>query len=409
MSFVDIEVGMTDEHRMFQEAIRKFCDEVVRPAEIALDKLVDPEEVHAHDSVLWDVVQQYRDLGYHTMFIPEKFGGMGVTDPLYYSILLEEMAWAGYGFALILPGMMLHVPFALASGDAEIIDRFVTKYLAEKDPRKVRPCIPIIEPNVGSDIVRSMDPSVDPNVGECVAKLEGDEYVINGPKSLWVSHASYASVGVVNVRVISPEGNGRGTCLVPLDDDTGVIRGKAVDKMGSRVDNQAELIFEDVRIPKKYMIYGPDTYAKAWTSQLTGLNCFFSTVCVGIGQAALEEAEKYARERIQSGGPLIEQQGIKLKLAEMFLLQEASRAIARRAVRYNFMNPAGSLSHAASAKVFCSEACFKLASEALQIHGSAGITKEYPIEKIFRDARTTTIADGASDTLKLCIAYEQYS
>lgn len=408
MSFLDIERDMTNEQRMFKQEFHKFCTEVIKPAEIELDKLADPEEVHADDSVLWNVVKQYRDLGYHTMFIPKQYGGMGITDPLFYSILVEEIAQAGYGFALILPGMVLHVPFALASGDKEIIDRFVIKYLEEKDPRKVRPCIPIIEPNCGSDIVRSMMPTVDPNMGECVAKLVGDEWVINGPKSLWVSHASYATVGVANVRVISPDGNGRGTCLIPLD-LPGVIRGKAVDKMGSRVDNQAELIFEDVRIPKKYMIYGPDKYAKAWTAQLTGLNCFFASVCVGLGQAALDEGEKYAKERIQGGMPLIQHQGIQLKMAEMFLLQEASRAAARRAVRYNFMNANGSLSHAASAKVFCSETCFKIASDALQIHGSAGITKEYPIEKIFRDARTTTIADGASDTLKLCIAYEQYS
>jgi alkylation response protein AidB-like acyl-CoA dehydrogenase len=134
---------------------------------------------------------------------------------------------------------------------------------------------------------------------------------------------------------------------------------------------------------------------------MTGANTGMSIIFAGLAKAAFDEALRYARERVQGGVPIIEHQNIKLKLMNMFTLVESARSLARRTSAFNAANPPGSLPHAVCAKGLSTEAAFKVASEAIQIFGGNGLSKEYCIEKIFRDARASMIEDGTNEALAL--------
>jgi alkylation response protein AidB-like acyl-CoA dehydrogenase len=134
---------------------------------------------------------------------------------------------------------------------------------------------------------------------------------------------------------------------------------------------------------------------------LTGANSGMGALFTGLAQAAFDEALTYAKERIQGGVPIFEHKNIKLKLFDMFIAVEAARAYVRRNSRYNVANPPGSLQHAIAGKILCTEIAFRVASEAISIFGGNGLSKEYPVEKMFRDARASTIEDGENSALAL--------
>jgi alkylation response protein AidB-like acyl-CoA dehydrogenase len=195
--------------------------------------------------------------------------------------------------------------------------------------------------------------------------------------------------------------HGTGLAVIPLD-LPGISRGRPLDKLGQRPLNQGELIFEEVKIPKQYMVIADTAAMTAMMPMIltggnTGMGNFFS----GLARAAYDEAFKYAQERIQGGKPIIEHQNIKLKLFDMFTAVEAARAFARKVSAYNFENEPGSLAHAIASKNFATDTAFRVASQAIQISGGSGLSKEYPIEKMFRDARTAMIEDGVNETLAL--------
>lgn len=157
---------------------------------------------------------------------------------------------------------------------------------------------------------------------------------------------------------------------------------------------QGATIFDEVKIPENMMII-PDPEQGFRTQQwiLTPAGELLSSVNTGLAQAALDEALAYAKVRVQGGKPIIENQGIKLKLFEMFSIVESARAYSRRVALHNAANPPGSAMHAQSSKVYCTETAFKVTTEVMQILGAYGLSKEYPIEKMFRDARAGMIGE----------------
>ena len=244
----------------------------------------------------------------------------------------------------------------------------------------------------------------DPRCGPSVTGvLKGDEYIINGQKSAWVSNGTIATHAVLHVGLDPFRGMmGQGLALLPLD-LPGVSRGKPLDKIGQRSLNQGEIIFEDVRMPKDYMVITPDLGIMEAMGEtiLAGANGGMAIVFAGLAKAAYDVAHDYARERVQGGVPIIEHQNIKLKLFRMFTLVEAARAAARRMALYNAVNLPPSGAHAVACKCFSTETAFQVASEAIQILGGNGLSKEYPIEKMFRDARASMIEDGVNESLSL--------
>jgi alkylation response protein AidB-like acyl-CoA dehydrogenase len=195
---------------------------------------------------------------------------------------------------------------------------------------------------------------------------------------------------------------GQGLALIPLD-LPGISRGKPLDKIGQRSLNQGEIFFEDARIPKDYMVFTPEMgimEAMAETTLATA-NGGMAIVFAGLAKAAFDEAYNYAKARIQGGVPIIEHQNIRLKLFRMFTQVEAARAAARRMTLYNAVNLPPSGAHAVACKCFSTETAFQVASEAIQILGGNGLSREYPIEKMFRDARASMIEDGVNESLAL--------
>ena len=195
--------------------------------------------------------------------------------------------------------------------------------------------------------------------------------------------------------------------IVPLT-LPGVSKGKPLDKIGQRSLNQGEIFFDNVRLPENYMIVpDPAMGTPIKDFSLIGANTGMGILFTGLAQAAFDLALDYAKNRMQGGKPIFDHQSVRLRLFEMFKLVESTRAMSRRVALYNFvnndplngLNPSGA--HGMALKVFATENAFKVASEALQIFGGNGLSREYPIEKIFRDARAGMIEDGENNVLSL--------
>ncbi len=188
--------------------------------------------------------------------------------------------------------------------------------------------------------------------------------------------------------------------LVPLE-LPGVSRGKPLDKIGQRTLNQGEIFFDDVRVPSAFaMAEGPEAYAFVWETVLAMANTAIAQQLVGVARAALDHAVAYAKQRVQGGVPIIEHQSVRSRLFKMFMQVEAARSLARRVAIAHAV--AGvPYQHAAAAKVFCTQTAFEVASEAVQIYGGNGLCREYPVEKLLRDARASMIEDGENEMLGL--------
>ena len=395
MAMVEIEAGLSDRELAARDSAHKFAEEVLRPAGVALDQLADPAEVSAPGSVLWSVFEKYRALG-----LAELDGEELDLEPIARArlgaVISEELGWGDAGLAISLGVANFHRLFARMSGRPELIERFCAPGSADIG------CWAVTEPDHGSDVLafseaHFRDPSIKPN---CVAQLDGDHYVIRGQKAAWVSNGGIAHVAALFCTIDPSQGlQGGGIAVVPLD-LPGVSRGKPLDKLGQRALNQAEIFFDDVRIPADYMVIGKEAYGAVVEQVLAMANAAMGTMFVGVARAALEHALAYARERVQGGVAIFEHQNVKARLFQMFTQVEAARSLARRVAIYNGTNPA-LVQYSIASKVFATSTAFETASSALQIFGGNGLTREYPIEKLLRDARASMIEDGCNDVLSL--------
>jgi alkylation response protein AidB-like acyl-CoA dehydrogenase len=392
MPLVDLELNLSDTERAVRDTAHKFAEEVMRPAGIALDRLADPAEVVAPDSVLWDVMRQQRELGL------EALGGDPNVPPLESArmqcLVGEELGWGDAGLSISLGVGGFHRFFAQLSGKPGLIERF-----AGPEDRQIG-CWAITEPDHGSDMVTFADDYYKERKPNCIATKEGDGYVVRGQKAAWVSNGTIADVAVVFCAVSHGQGvAGGGVLLVPLD-SAGVSRGKPLDKIGQRSLNQGEIFFDDVRIPAEYVVFGPEGYDFVIEQVLTMANASMGITFVGLARAALECAISYAKERIQGGKPIFEHQSVKARLFKAFTQVEAARSLARRVMLYNTTNPP-QLQYSIASKVFGTQTSFDVASSAVQIYGGNGLSREYPVEKMLRDARAALIEDGCNDVLSL--------
>ena len=406
MPYPELDLNLTEEEKAMRDLMRKFGREVVRPAGIELDRMTDPADVIAEGSVLWDVFRKWREMGMHKRGYPEDVGGLSETvSPLAGILMGEELAYADAGLAVSLG--VTGSPFrrAAMSPDPELKD-LARQYCADLDSKLIG-CWAITEPDHGSDWILAARPGFDdPRCGPSLrAVLDGDEYILTGQKSAWVSNGTLATHASLHVSIEPEKGMmGSGIAIVPLD-LPGISKGKPLDKIGQRALNQGEIFFDDVRLPKKFMVVpDPDAAAQMGMMRMimTGANTGMSVWFGGLAKAGFDEALAYSKERVQGGKPIFEHQNVKLKLMNMFTMVEAARSLARRTSLYNTANLGqGSIQHAVAAKSFSTETAFKVASEAIQIHGGNGLSREYYIEKIFRDARAAMIEDGVNESLLL--------
>ncbi len=401
MPLQDLDTNLTNEQKTLRDMIKKFGEEVMRPTGIELDQLADPADVIAEGSVLWDVYKKYRELGFHKNSIPKASGGMAEDmDAMSRLLMHEEMGYWDSGLAISFA--VDSMPFALAAlfPDPEL-QQWARAYIDDTRGEFIG-CWSVTEPDHGTDWVlqgeKILGPKGAPNVK---AVLKGDEYIINGQKSAWVSNGTMATHTNMTVSLDPSKGMaGTGVAIVRLD-LPGITRGKALNKIGQRALNQGEIYFDDVKIPKSWMVVSGTTMregsAEAGLAQVNGL---MGMIFAGLAKAAFDEALKYSKERIQGGVPIFEHQNIKLKLFRMYAMVESVRALSRRMALYNSAN-SPSAPPAVASKILSTEYAFKVASEAIQVFGGNGLSREYPVEKMFRDARAAMIEDGVNETLSI--------
>lgn len=403
IEYTELNIELTDEQNTIKEETHRFAKQVLRPASVELDKMA-PEDVIRSD-LFWDAMKKGYELGFHTIFLPDSYGGLA-TDPLESHIVLEELAWGSVDFAVGLGVSCFPAFFASMVPSERLIDEIIEPFCACKDASIIG-CWGITEPEHGTDTLCPFTPQFsDPDIsGQVTARLEGDEYVLAGQKSAWVSNGTIATQALVYLTIDPTKGmSGGGICIVPLD-LPGVRKGKPLDKMGQRALNQGEIYFDGVRVPKEYMLVDEESYDAMLDITLSTANAAMGAMFVGVARAAYEEALAYSKQRVQGGKQLFEHQLIKHKLFNMFTKIEAGRALSRAAMIYNFNNTPPKIEYSIASKVFCTNMALEVTSEAIQIFGGNGLTREYPIEKFFRDARAGLIEDGANDSLMITGAH----
>ncbi|MGA2284961.1 MAG: acyl-CoA dehydrogenase family protein [Dehalococcoidia bacterium] len=407
-AYLDLNPQLTDMQQSLKQEMHRFAAEIARPASIELDTLADPQAVIDAGSPLWDVYRKHYELERHLMAMPEDLGGADMKG-LDSQIVAEEMGWGAADIAVSLGASAL--PFSTAllsaqiSGNQRLMDEIVMPYVKDR-AAKVIGCWAITEPEHGSDTLaaRVGDINDERTALDTRGRRDGDDWLISGAKAAWVSNGTIASHAMVHFAVDRSKGAmGSAVAMVPLD-LPGVSRGKPLNKLGQRALNQGELFFDDVRIPNDYVLVQPEMYGLAADLILATANGGIGACFAGLARAAYEEAMAYCKQRVQGGKLLCEHQLVQRKLFDMFVKVESARQLSRAVLTYNAtaMLPLAHLGIAA--KVYCTEVAFQVASDAVQLFGGLGLSKGCLVEKLFRDARSAMIEDGANDMLALAAA-----
>jgi len=396
MSSIDFETDLSHEEVEIQATVHRFAEEVLRPVGKNLDHLADPQQVIDKGSALYEVFEKYDALGIaglnagDTDLAPDKLARI-------QAIVLEELAWGDAGLALSIACRGMMPMYAELSGQEDLIQRFASP------GNKEIGCWAITEPDHGSDTLAMNQPHFnDPAIkANCIARKDGDDYVIRGQKSSWVSNGPIATVAALFLTIEGDKGfEGGGVAVVPLD-LPGISKGKPLDKIGQRALPQGEIFFDDVRIPGGYMLADQKTYKDTLNMQLTLANSFMGVSFTGVARSAYDLALAYAKERVQGGKPIIQHQSVKLRLFDMFRKVESACSFARKIHVYNTVSGTPKLHYSIASKTYCTKVAFEVASEAVQMFGGNGLSREYPVEKIMRDARASLIEDGCNEVLSL--------
>ncbi|WP_298013782.1 acyl-CoA dehydrogenase family protein [uncultured Castellaniella sp.] len=367
----------TEDQRQLRDTVRRYATEAIMPVAAEIDrKDVFPRETY----------QGLADLGLFGIGLPESAGGsdMGTVSTC---IAMEEVARASgaVGNAYALPveaALFLH-----AHGDAQH-RRFIPGLL----DGSVLPATAVTEPDHGSDVAAM----------RTTARRDGDDYVINGTKA-WVTFGGVADFIMVFAKTDPSAGHKGISCILVEADRPGVSRGKNEELLGMHGLEDCQIVFEDVRVPVGHRI-GPEHQAfKMAMSNFNFSRLMMSSMALGMAQAAMEDAVAYAGTRRQFGQKIAEFQAVQFMLADMSTDIAAARLLIHHAAT---LHDAGRsiAKEAAHAKLFTTDMAMKHVSNALQIHGGNGYSREYRIERIFRDVRLAQIYEGTNQIQRLIIA-----
>ena len=393
-----LEADLSEEESAIQDSAHRFAEEVMRPIAERLDKMT-PEEVIAEGSPIWDYLRQIRESGLLDL---EMLASMSNEEKSrIVPILIEELAWGDSGLTLLAMVSGFADYTARATGDPELIARFEGKL----------GCWLGTQPERGSDVLdldgSEIHPGKTQGRSSLVARVEGDEVVINGQSSAWVSGAPLAECALAYASCDYGDGVIRGdgthnmiTLLIPFD-VPGVSRGKPLDKIGQRSLPQGEIYFDEVRLPLKYAVAQGEASKASLFGALTFANMEMALIFTGVARAAYEHALTYVHERVQGGVPIIEHQSVRLRMFALWQKVEACRAMAHRVCNYNYSDNGPHVVASMTSKSFVTQNAFDVTSEALQLFGGNGLTREYPMEKLLRDARASMIEDGENNILGL--------
>ncbi len=377
---------MTEEQKQIQSLAREFADNELRPHAEEWDR-----EAHFPR----EVIASLGELGFLGMLIPEEWDGLGM-DTSTYLVALEEIA---RGDASVAVAMSVHNSLPTQMILAHGTDAQKERWLRPMARGELLGGFALSEPEAGSDAAALQAQAT---------KTDGG-WVLNGAKA-WITNGSFGDVMVVMARTDTPGdrkgAKGIGAFIVPTDAE-GYIVGKKEDKMGQRASETVGIAFKELFVPDDQLLGEP---GKGFIYALQGLDggrLGIAALATGIAQAALEHSLSYATERKQFGTPIREFQGLQWKMANMAMRIEAARSLTHRAAAAKDAGEGVSML-SSMAKLFASEAAMFVATEAVQVHGGYGYVKEYPVERLFRDAKVTEIYEGTSEVQRTVIARELY-
>lgn len=331
------------------------------------------------------------ELGLLGMIIPEEWGGAGF-DAVAYAVALEEIARADASVCVIVGVTNSVCCYPILSFGTEEQKR---KYLVPLARGETLGAFCLSEPQAGSDATNLRTRAV----------RDGDSYVINGTKS-WVTSGGEAHTYIVMAVTGREDDKSKVTAFIVEGDTPGLTVSAIEHKMGQRASQTAEMSFADVRVPAANVLGGEGMGKKVAFNSLDNGRIGIGALSTGIAQGALDEATKYAKERQAFGQPIAEFQAIQFKLANMATETDAARLLTLRAAAMKDAGHKQAGYHAAMAKLFASETANKVCADAVQIHGGNGYSRDYPVERMYRDARVTTIYEGTSEIQRLVISRE---
>ncbi len=372
---------LNDEQRMFKDTLRSFVEKEIIPV---------AQEWEATDRYPTEIVDTMKELGLFGITIPEEYGGLDV-DMVSFTLVFEEIARGWMGVAGILGSHSL-ASWMIAKHGTEDQKQ---KYLPDLATGKRRTAIALTEPGAGTDLQGI----------KTTARLDGNHYVINGTKT-WITNARFADPMPVLVKT-DPDADPahKGMSVILVDAETkGYEVLKDIPKLGYKGTESCEILLDNVRVPKENLLGGVE--GRGMQQVLSGLETGRLNVgarAVGIAQAAFDAALKYSREREAFGQPISEFQAIQLKLADMATKLQAARLLlywaASKADKGERVDMQSGM-----AKLFASEVGLEVTMDAMRIHGGYGYSKEFIIERLYRDAPLMTIGEGTSDIMRMVIA-----
>ena len=381
----------TEEQKAICEMVRQFADEQILP---------NAEHFDHEDEFPEEIVEQMKELGLFGVTIPEEYGGMGL-DLTTYCMIVEELSRGWISISGIINTHFIGSYLLMKYGTEEQKDR----YLPRMATGEIRAAFSLSEPELGSD-VQAIKTS---------AKQDGDYWVIDGQK-MWVTNGLRSSLVFVLVKT-DPDADPRYkgmTCFITekeggVHENTGEYAGlnvpPVIKKLGYKGVESTELVYDGYRCPAENILGGEEGLNRGFSQMMDALEVGRANVAargVGIAQRALELALKYSQERKTFGKPIADHQAIQFKLADMATQVEAARLLTLRAAR---LKDAGDRSdmEAGMAKLFASEAGRYVVEESFRIHGGYGYSKEYEIERLYRDAPLLLIGEGTSEIQRMVI------
>ena len=373
------DMNQSESVKMVADMARDFAEKHIRPYVMEWDEAqIFPIET----------LKKMGELGLLGMLVPEEFGGAGLGY-FEYSAAIQEIAkvCGSVGLSMAAHNSLCtgHIMYFGSQAQKE-------KWLSKLATAEWIGAWGLTEANTGSDALRMTTTAV----------LDGDHYILNGAKN-WITHGKSGDVAVVMVRT-GEKGDSKGISAIVVEKGTpGFTAGKKENKLGMRASETAEMIFDNCRISDSQRLGEVGDGFRQAMKVLDGGRISIAALSLGISKGAYEAALKYAKEREQFDQPIANFQAIAFKLADMFTQIQASEALIYQAS--DLKNRGEKMTkESAMAKYYASEACVRIATEAVQIFGGYGYTKDFPVEKFYRDSKLCTIGEGTSEIQKLVIS-----
>lgn len=369
---------LTDEQKDLVAFAKDFAEKELKPVVAEYDRKGEfPMEVY----------KKFYEAGFSTMFVPEKYGGTGAS-ALDLVLINEQFAKVDAGFIVSATTAEFGVTPLRIAGTEEQIAYYMDR---------------VMQGDLGSFCLTEPDAGSDASATRTTAVRDGNDYIINGRKC-FITSGGIANMYTVFATVDRSLGAKGVTCFLVERDRPGVSVGKEEDKMGLRLSNTTDVIFEDVRIPAKNRIGAEGEGFKIAMMSLDRSRGVNSYGCLGIAERAIEEAVAYAKVRNTFGRPIIKNQGLQFMLADMEIQCTAARCLLYRCAELidktgKYDTELGSIT-----KTFVSDMCMKVTTDALQILGGYGYSREYPMEKLMRDAKIFQIFEGTNQIQRMVIA-----